>query len=111
MCLNFRSTTHIAVSLKISRRHPSVNLACLLIISFQTQLPQHLVGLFSNVHVLLVDTLLGWNLFVAAMTPDKSLRSGLINNVHNRASYNTTAGVFPLNYATSDGAAISGQAR
>lgn len=107
--------TDIAVSLKISRRHPSVHMACLLIISIQTQVQtqilQHLVGLFSNVHVLIVDVLLGWNLFVAAMTSNEDLRSSLINNVHNRASYNTTAGVFPLNYATSNGAAISGQAR
>jgi Domain of unknown function (DUF1793) len=101
---------HIAVSLRISR-HPSVNSACQLIISFQTQLLQHLVGLFSIAHVLLVDVLLGWNLFVAAMTSNENLRSSLINSIHNRASYNTTDGVFPLNYATSDGVALSGQAR
>jgi len=59
----------------------------------------------------LADVLLGWNLFVAAMTPNGNLSLSLINNVHNRASYNATAGVFPLNYATSDGAALSGQAR
>ena len=111
MNLNFRSTTDIAVSFKISRRYPSVTLACLLIISFRTPLSQYLVGLFSDVHVLLVDILLGWNLFVAAMTTNRNLSSSLINNVHKRASYNTTAGVFPLNYATSDGATISGQAR
>ena len=109
---NFRSTRHIAVSLKTSRRrHPSVNLVCLLIIFFQTQLPPYLVSLFYKLLVVLIDALLGWNLFVAAMTSDGDLRSDLIKNVHNRASYNATAGVLPLNYATSSGLAISGQAR
>jgi hypothetical protein len=48
---------------------------------------------------------------VAAMTSDEDLSSNLIKSVHNRASYNVTAGVFPLNYDTSDGVANSGQAR
>ncbi|KAH9052374.1 hypothetical protein EDB87DRAFT_1722946, partial [Lactarius vividus] len=51
-----------------------------------------------------------WNLFVAAMTPNQSLRTELISRVHNRASYNTSAGVFPLNYDSTSGTAILGRA-
>ncbi|KAH8988003.1 hypothetical protein EDB86DRAFT_2832105 [Lactarius hatsudake] len=51
-----------------------------------------------------------WNLFVAAMTPNQDLRTVLISRVHNRASYNASAGVFPLNYDSTSGAAILGRA-
>ncbi len=55
--------------------------------------------------------ILGWNLFVAAMTPNQDLRTNLISRVHNRASYNVSAGVFPLNYDSASGTAILGRAR
>ncbi|KAH9000989.1 hypothetical protein EDB83DRAFT_2275918 [Lactarius deliciosus] len=51
-----------------------------------------------------------WNLFVAAMTPNQDLRTVLISRIHNRASYNASAGVFPLNYDSTSGAAILGRA-
>ncbi|KAF8273635.1 hypothetical protein EI94DRAFT_1795045 [Lactarius quietus] len=44
-----------------------------------------------------------WTLFVAAMTPDQDLCTNLISRVHNRASYNATAGVFPVLYDSSSG--------
>ncbi|KAH9164532.1 hypothetical protein EDB89DRAFT_415428 [Lactarius sanguifluus] len=45
----------------------------------------------------------GWNLFVAAMTLNSDLRANLISRVHNRASFNTSAGVFPLSYDSAQG--------
>jgi len=66
---------------------------------------------FYYVYILMVDVLLGWNLFVAAMTQDGELCSHLISSVHNRASFNTTSEVFPLNYDSSHGSTIQGAAR
>ncbi|KAF8263273.1 hypothetical protein EI94DRAFT_1598265 [Lactarius quietus] len=51
-----------------------------------------------------------WTLFVAAMTSDQDLRTNLISRVHNRASYNTTAGVFPVFYDSSSGSIDQGGA-
>ncbi|KAH9000742.1 hypothetical protein EDB86DRAFT_3075192 [Lactarius hatsudake] len=52
----------------------------------------------------------GWNLFVAAMTLNSDLRTNLISRVHNRASFNTSAGVFPLSYDSTQGSTILGRA-
>ncbi|KAH9036047.1 hypothetical protein EDB83DRAFT_1770629 [Lactarius deliciosus] len=51
-----------------------------------------------------------WNLFVAAMTPNQDLRTNLISRVHNRASYNKSAGVFPIQYDSMYGSTILGGA-
>jgi hypothetical protein len=51
-----------------------------------------------------------WNLFVAAMTSDQDLRTNIISKVHNRASFNGSAGVFPLSYDSTLGTAIQGVA-
>ena len=67
--------------------------------------------IFGNAFLIVGAILLGWNLFVAAMTPDGDLRSNLISRVHNRASFNTSSGVFPLSYNSSSGATIQGVAR
>ena len=53
----------------------------------------------------------GWNMFVAAMTSNQDLRTKLISRVHNRASFNQSAGVFPVNYDSGTGATILGGAR
>ncbi|KAI9456365.1 hypothetical protein BJY52DRAFT_1171492, partial [Lactarius psammicola] len=55
-------------------------------------------------------TVSSWNLFVAAMTPNQNLRTNLISRVHNRASYNVSTGVFPLNYDSTSGTTILGTA-
>ena len=47
--------------------------------------------------------ILGWTLFAAAMTSDPDLCTNLISRVHNRASYNATAGVFPVLYNSTSG--------
>ncbi|KAH9020012.1 hypothetical protein EDB85DRAFT_1872799, partial [Lactarius pseudohatsudake] len=52
-----------------------------------------------------------WNLFVAAMSSNQDLRTNLISRVHNRASFNTSTGVFPLSYDSTQGTAILGVAR
>ncbi|KAH9063197.1 hypothetical protein EDB87DRAFT_1805777 [Lactarius vividus] len=51
-----------------------------------------------------------WNLFVAAMSSNQDLRTNLISRVHNRASFNTSAGVFPLSYDSTHGSTILGGA-
>ncbi|KAH9055600.1 hypothetical protein EDB87DRAFT_1567201 [Lactarius vividus] len=51
-----------------------------------------------------------WNLFVAAMTSNQDLRTNLISRVHNRASYNKSAGVFPIQYDSTYGSTILGGA-
>jgi len=51
-----------------------------------------------------------WNLFVAAMTQNGELCSHLVSRVHNRASFNTSSDVFPLNYDSSHGSTIQGAA-
>ena len=67
---------------------------------------------FYNYQVLLTDSVLGWNLFTAAaMTTNENLRSLLISKVHNRASYNISAGVFPVDYGSADGSTRQGVAR
>ena len=52
-----------------------------------------------------------WDLFVAAMTSDQSLRTDLISRVHNRASYNVSTGVFPTEYNSTSGSTTLGAAR
>ncbi|KAH8999019.1 hypothetical protein EDB83DRAFT_897501 [Lactarius deliciosus] len=51
-----------------------------------------------------------WNLFVAAMSSNQDLRTNLISRIHNRASFNTSAGVFPLSYDSTHGSTILGGA-
>ncbi|KAH8997962.1 hypothetical protein EDB92DRAFT_2111814 [Lactarius akahatsu] len=51
-----------------------------------------------------------WNLFVAAMSSNQDLRTNLISRVHNRASFNTSTGVFPLSYDSTHGSTILGGA-
>ncbi|KAH9024050.1 hypothetical protein EDB85DRAFT_2119040 [Lactarius pseudohatsudake] len=51
-----------------------------------------------------------WNLFVAAMTSNQDLSTNLISRVHDRASYNASAGVFPLSYNSTSGTTILGVA-
>ncbi|KAH9171795.1 hypothetical protein EDB89DRAFT_1886504 [Lactarius sanguifluus] len=51
-----------------------------------------------------------WNLFVAAMSSNQDLRTNIISRVHNRASLNTSAGVFPLSYDSTHGSTILGGA-
>ncbi|KAH9000741.1 hypothetical protein EDB86DRAFT_3075191 [Lactarius hatsudake] len=67
---------------------------------------------FSNfgmpVDSLSTDT--SWNLFVAAMSSNQDLRTNLISRVHNRASFNVSAGVFPLSYDSTHGSTILGGA-
>ena len=50
-------------------------------------------------------------MFAAAMTTIQDLRSQLISRVHNRASFNTSAGVFPVIYGSADGLTLLGEAR
>ncbi|KAI9464134.1 hypothetical protein BJY52DRAFT_1114957 [Lactarius psammicola] len=52
-----------------------------------------------------------WTLFAAAMTSNQGLRTNLISRVHNRASYNASAGVFPVFYDSTTGSIYSGGAR
>ena len=86
-------------------------MAYLLITFLQTQLLLYLVGISINPEVLLTDRSPGWNLFAAAMTTNQDLRSQLISKVHNRASLNTSANVFPVNYGSADGSTLQGAAR
>ncbi|KAH9063198.1 hypothetical protein EDB87DRAFT_1681625 [Lactarius vividus] len=51
-----------------------------------------------------------WNLFVAAMSSNQDLRTNLISRVHNRASFNVSAGAFPLSYDSTHGSTILGGA-
>ena len=61
----------------------------------------------------LADTVPAWNLFVAAMTPNEDLQSGLISRVHNRASAfgSQDMGIFPVRYSSTNGSDISEMAR
>ncbi|KAH9063193.1 hypothetical protein EDB87DRAFT_1558504 [Lactarius vividus] len=58
-----------------------------------------------------VTFLVGWNLFVAAMSSNQDLRTNLVSRVHNRASFNTSEGVFPLSYDSTQGLTNVGVAR
>ncbi|KAI9434462.1 hypothetical protein H4582DRAFT_779046 [Lactarius indigo] len=44
------------------------------------------------------------------MTPNRDLRTNIISKVHNRASYNESAGVFPVKYDSTYGSTILGGA-
>ena len=61
-------------------------------------------------YIPLTDVLVGWNLFVAAMTPYDNLRSNLIERIYNRSQLFAAAsggpGVFPLNYYSANGSDI-----
>ena len=61
--------------------------------------------------VLSSDPILGWSLFVAAMTTNQGLRSELISRVSNRASSTNTSGIFPVYYSSGDGTTVQGVAR
>jgi hypothetical protein len=65
-----------------------------------------------NSQVLLADLVIGWSLFVAAMTKDDRLSSELIARVYNRFT-NTTipATVFPVYYDSDNGTSFQGVAR
>jgi hypothetical protein len=64
-----------------------------------------------TVEIVSADVVLGWDLFVAAMASNQSLSTDLISRVHNRASFNTSAGVFPTEYDSTVGSTILGGAR
>jgi hypothetical protein len=51
-----------------------------------------------TIEVVSANLILGWDLFVAAMTSNQSLCMDLISRVHNRASFNMSTGVFPTKY-------------
>ncbi|KAH8993654.1 hypothetical protein EDB86DRAFT_2830153, partial [Lactarius hatsudake] len=68
-------------------------------------------GQSSFVDNLALTSSFSWNLFVAAMSSNQDLRTNLISRVHNRASFNTSAGVFPLSYDSTHGSTILGGAR
>ena len=50
-------------------------------------------------------------MFAAAMTTTQDFRSQLIVRVHNRASFNISTGVFPVNYGSGNGSTLQGVAR
>ena len=79
--------------------------------SLQTQVLLSLVSIFIIFGFLSTDGVLGWNLFAAAMTSNEDLRSKLMLMVHTRASYNLSAGVFPVDYGSADGSTLGGVAR
>jgi hypothetical protein len=78
-------------------------------------LPQHPVGISvcSTFDTHWADALPGWNLFVAAMTPNNDLCSNRIRRVHNRASLfgNQSLGIFPLRYDSTNASDLSGMAK
>jgi len=47
---------------------------------------------------------------VAAMTSNQDLRTNIISRVHNRASFNVSAGAFPLSYDSTLGSTLQGVA-
>ncbi|KAI0290746.1 hypothetical protein B0F90DRAFT_1652294 [Multifurca ochricompacta] len=55
-------------------------------------------------------TISGWNLFTAAIASNQDLRTNIITNIHNRASFNVSPGVFPLSYDSIHGSTILGVA-
>ena len=57
-------------------------------------------------YILLTDVLVGWNLFVAAMTPYNDLRSNLIGRISIRSQLFASGGVFPLSYYSANGSDI-----
>ena len=57
-------------------------------------------------YILLTDVLVGWNLFVAAMTPYNDLRLNLIERIYNRSQLFASGGVFPLSYYSANGSDI-----
>ncbi|KAI0057014.1 hypothetical protein BV25DRAFT_1813076 [Artomyces pyxidatus] len=55
-------------------------------------------------------TISSWDVFTAAITTDATTRDNLISSVHNRASFNVSAGAFPLDYDSSRGTTVLGVA-
>jgi hypothetical protein len=78
-------------------------------------LPQNPVGIsvYWTFDTHWADALPGWNLFVAAMTPNNDLCLNRIGRVHNRASLfgNQSLGIFPLRYDSTNGSDMSGMAK
>ena len=61
---------------------------------------------------LLANLVIGWNLFVAAMTSDQGLRSKLIASVSDRSTIITfPASVFSVYYSSANGTSLQGVAR
>jgi hypothetical protein len=79
----------------------------------QTQVSPRLVGISNNSETLLPDRLvIGWSIFVAAMTTNSGLQSELILRVYNATFVDlNTSWVFPVYYDSSDGTALQGIAR
>jgi hypothetical protein len=100
----------------------------------QTQVSPRLVGIFNNSETLFPDLrlVIGWSIFVAAMTPNLGLQSELILRVYSSsftgnysntsfsvnhsntsfsANYSNTSWVFPVYYDSGNGTAIQGIAR
>jgi hypothetical protein len=60
----------------------------------------------------LADIVIGWSLFVAAMTNDERLNSELIARVSDRSSnIAIPANVFPVEYDSANGTSLQGVAR
>ena len=65
---------------------------------------------FYNSEILLPDLVIGWSLYVAAMTSNPGLRSQLILRVYNRVT-SSIPGVFPVYYDSGNGTSLQGIAR
>ena len=62
-----------------------------------------------NSYILLPDLVIGWSLFVAAMTNDQGLRSELISRVSDRSTITTfPATVFSVYYDSASGTSLQG---
>ena len=113
---SLRYTTDTAISLTTSCRiQTSATMACLLITPFrQTPVPLCLVSIYRFLYSV-VDPFpsLGWSLFVAAMTTNKGLSSGLIWRVFNTtgSSKSTTNPAFAVYYDSANGTPLQGVGR
>ena len=109
--ISFRYTLGIPISFTPSCRiQTSANMACLLIT--QTQMSLFLVGIRITFKFLLADLVIGWCLFVVAITNDERLRSELTAKVSDRSSDTTIpANVFPVYYDSANGTSLQGVAR
>jgi hypothetical protein len=71
-----------------------------------------LVGIRTILQIFLADLVIGWSLFVAAMTDDERLRPELITRVSDRSSDTTIpASVFSVYYDSANGRSLQGVAR
>jgi hypothetical protein len=117
--LSFRYMLVTAISLPTLHHLPMIvqaglatkpaSICQLRILLTQTCSPQYPVCSTSFSIAPFSDAVPGWNLFVAAMTPNNDLRLDLIKRVHDRAllSGNQRLGAFPLQYNSKDGSDIS----